>query len=564
MLPRALPAPLARLGLPLHGHLVSTLRPPKTKLPTLARFDSKNSEGRKVSKGLNKQIHRHLNVRLLRAISASSLIALAGCGGGGGSTPAPAPTPTPTPTPAPSPTPTPSPTPAPLSVLSGKVIDGYISGATVWLDINGNHRKDADEPFAVSKAAGDYRLELSEAQRSCLPYSTLYVDVPVGAVDEENGPVKEAYQMAVAPALQPISVEQLRHISPLTTAIWDAVRTRLGSAAQQANSCEELRQNEQGRANLAHEIKNVMGDLVQRHNLSEARIHDDFVKARDQQSHTLAVDIVKGLKAGYAHKLKLHEQYPDASFIRAEVYRGRGSNTTDDKLGAWYRRATVWRTSGVTEEWVALNDDLLKIEQVQMLRGQERQAWGPATLTITRTAYRFNSEETDYHCIISEGIEQTKDKQTYELLVHYKDLIREADPLRCMVAKLAPQTEVTQHEYQLSSWQGKTYYLGNMRFDAGLPESQALKDWQQLAGKSAQLDFGSVMKRIASSGIQFDEDVKLSASSWLKRSTDDSGLRVIVEKANQGDWTRTSTLTDGTSRKECSADRGKTWGACSV
>ena len=38
---------------------------------------------------------------------------------------------------------------------------------------------------------------------------------------------------------------------------------------------------------------------------------------------SVAQDIVKGLKAGYAYKQKLHAQHPDASAVRAEVYRGR-------------------------------------------------------------------------------------------------------------------------------------------------------------------------------------------------------------------------------------------------
>lgn len=124
-----------------------------------------------------------------------------------------------------------------MAVQNGKVIDGYVNGATVWLDINGNHAKDADEPATLSKAAGAYQLELNEAQRACLPYATLYVDVPVGAVDEDSGPVKEAYQMAIAPQFQALSVEQVLNISPLTTAIWDQVRTRLTASAPNLSSC---------------------------------------------------------------------------------------------------------------------------------------------------------------------------------------------------------------------------------------------------------------------------------------------------------------------------------------
>ncbi len=491
------------------------------------------------------------------AICASGLLVLAsaGCGGGGGASSPPAP--------APEPAPTKAPAPVAQSVQSGKVIDGYVSGATVWLDINGNHLKDADEPSTLSKAAGLYQLELSEPQRACLPYATLYVDVPVGAVDEDSGAVKEAYQMAIAPQFQPVSVEQPLNISPLTTAIWDQVRTRLSASSPQLSSCEQLRQNQQLRESMVNEIKTVMGDLVRRHNLSEARIHDDFIKSKDAKSYELAQDIVKGLKAGYAHKQKLHAQYPDASYVRAEVYRGRGTSNFNDLAGVWYRNSSVWRPSGYSNEWVILKADLSKIERVLNLRSQDKKPWGTASLKTTRTAYNFDSNTADYHCVLDEAIEQIKDGVTYELVVQYQDPKQETDPLVCMGDSHATPGSIGKRDYYTHYTVGQVSYTNLLRFDTIHPEYEALKDWHHLQGKSGQLDFGGVIQRISGSGIRFDEEVKLAVDSWYKRSTDDSGLRVITEKQNTGNWWRTSTRADGTSLKECSGDKGKSWGSCS-
>ena len=448
------------------------------------------------------------------------------------------------------------------SAQSGKVIDGYVSGATVWLDINGNHSKDADEPSTVSTTAGAYQLELSEAQRACLPYATLYVDVPVGAVDEDTGPVKQAYQMAIAPRLQPISVDQVLNISPLTTAIWETVRTRLSTSSPNLSSCDQLRQNQQLREAMIYEIKTVMGDLVLRHNLSEARIHDDFIRSKDTQSYQLAQDIVKGLKAGYAYKQQLHAQFPDATFIRSEVYRGRGSNNFWDQSGVWYRDVSIWRPLGYRSEWVVLDDSLSKIQRVLNLRSQESSPWGASTLKTTRTAYNFQTDASDYICDLDEAVEQLKDGVSYELVLHYDDPVRETDPLACFNASHATPGRITQREYYANYQQGKVGYTGNLRFYPEHPEYQALTDWDKLQGKSAQLDFGRVIQRMAASGIRFDEEVKVAYGYWFKRSTDDTGLRITVEKRDTGPWLRISTLADGTSRQECSSDQGKTWGSC--
>ena len=55
-----------------------------------------------------------------------------------------------------------------VATASGKVIDGYISGATVFLDLNFNGILDAGEPQTVSGDFGDYTLDLSPEDRECL------------------------------------------------------------------------------------------------------------------------------------------------------------------------------------------------------------------------------------------------------------------------------------------------------------------------------------------------------------------------------------------------------------
>jgi hypothetical protein len=73
-------------------------------------------------------------------------LALAGCGGGGGGNSAPPPVVNP---PAPQPT---------TTTLSGVVVDGYVSGATVYLDLNNNNTQDAGEPSATTGASGQFTL----------------------------------------------------------------------------------------------------------------------------------------------------------------------------------------------------------------------------------------------------------------------------------------------------------------------------------------------------------------------------------------------------------------------
>lgn len=65
------------------------------------------------------------------------------------------------------------------ATVSGKVIDGYIQGATVFLDVNGNGKQEPNEPSAESGENGEYSLDLGDASKACLPHAALVVDVPV-------------------------------------------------------------------------------------------------------------------------------------------------------------------------------------------------------------------------------------------------------------------------------------------------------------------------------------------------------------------------------------------------
>ena len=46
-------------------------------------------------------------------------------------------------------------------MLNGVAIDGYLQGATVFLDRNGNGTLDSDEPSTVTDSSGRYSLNTS-------------------------------------------------------------------------------------------------------------------------------------------------------------------------------------------------------------------------------------------------------------------------------------------------------------------------------------------------------------------------------------------------------------------
>ncbi len=92
--------------------------------------------------------------------------------------------------------------------ITGRVIDGYINGAVVCLDVNDNKSCDSNEPSATTGAGGTFKLN----PPSTLDLSTvrLIANVPATAIDEDTG-------ASVGIAYQLTSPANLSVVTPLTT-----------------------------------------------------------------------------------------------------------------------------------------------------------------------------------------------------------------------------------------------------------------------------------------------------------------------------------------------------------
>lgn len=100
---------------------------------------------------------------------------------------------------------------SPTATISGKVADGYLRGAEVFLDMNNNYQWDAGEPKTTSVAGGAYSMVVSAADAAKYP---VMVRAIVGTtIDEDtSAPVANGFVMS-APA------GAAGFISPMSTII---------------------------------------------------------------------------------------------------------------------------------------------------------------------------------------------------------------------------------------------------------------------------------------------------------------------------------------------------------
>ncbi len=358
------------------------------------------------------------NNKVTLAIALALGLGLTGCGGSGGANSTDTAT-----------TP-PPPQQGRTLVVTGKAIDGYIVGGTVFLDINGNGKAEPNEPQKVTQEGGDYSLEVPEEDAHCLAYSAIIVDVPAGAYDEgseeegvEPHEVTEPYQITLQPTFEPITEEDftnglVRNISPLTTVVWEAIERNYPRAKEEKH-CNYLKKHDEAVTALKNEIEATVAGLVYFYNLSADQMYADFIANSDSEAFHVAQDIMKGLKAAYKHKTKLSKQYPEAENVDVFVYRSPQEDAFHNIDKGWYRSERLSLVNEDRIENTKLKDttNLNVVDFVISKFHELGQEWNDQTkngwFSDRKDAYR--NEEGQYLCAKIERVSFDVEGIHYEL-----------------------------------------------------------------------------------------------------------------------------------------------------
>lgn len=184
----------------------------------------------------------------LAAIAAAATAALTACGGGSSTTPSAATT----------------------TSVSGSVVDGYLSGATVCVDINKNGKCDAGEPTGTTDVNGAFSITgVTTADAATAP---LVAQVPSTAVDSDAPTMTVGSNFVLsAPAGKTV-------VSPLTTLVHQAM---LKDSTKTADTA-------------AADLKATVSSLA-----TTTDVFADYVKGNDTNAHTAARVVANSLKANY-------------------------------------------------------------------------------------------------------------------------------------------------------------------------------------------------------------------------------------------------------------------------
>jgi len=289
--------------------------------------------------------------------------------------------------------------------VAGKVIDGYIEGATIFYDLNYNGELDDGEPSVVSGEGGLFNLTFEdETQKACAWNSPLVVDVPVGAVDLENGTVTEAYQMFRAPNFGGTTEETTAHITPLTSVLWTKVQSMIFQEYGADVTCEYFSANPSAIQDILLLMDETVQNVSQTLGLTEEELYSDYVEEQNAVAHDLAGDIVPVLAKSLEDTLALKAQYGDTNFVVVQYYQGSEIDNENAYPDAWYKDVIVFTNERTIYELTKVEDDLET--EIRPISYSERVRQNPDSNTEVYTFTTFESrlgDDSDYTCQSSEG-----------------------------------------------------------------------------------------------------------------------------------------------------------------
>ncbi len=214
------------------------------------------------------------------------------------------------------PTPNSAPTPAGWAIQNvGRtaVVDGYVTGANVFVDFNFNLQQDEGEPSAIFNADSSvYEFPMPHPDSTgTVPDSVSYVDfsaveeftlgclwnrpriaeVPAGAIDSSRGVVEEPYTMIYVPWTENNPGDKA-NITPFSTLLEAYIAEETEEIPEPISVADGCGQVAEGVAqDVSGRITELASDLAQ-YGYDPAALYEDFIAAEDDEARATAERVV--------------------------------------------------------------------------------------------------------------------------------------------------------------------------------------------------------------------------------------------------------------------------------
>lgn len=440
------------------------------------------------------------------------------------------------------------------SEAQGLVIDGYVSGANVFLDLNLNLLRDAGEPSATTDAGGAYALELTAAQTACLAYVPVVADVPVGAMDSDLGEVTQAYKMVLPPRFDAVDNSQLI-ITPLTTVVWDEINKIIEQSSIAGSSCASIAADEGLAERVSGALESAIRNTVRHYNISATSIFKDYIALNDTEASTAAADIVRGLKRSLAATSALRAQYPSADWAFVTYYKFSVQDGDSLYPQAWYRE-TDYKIGNfgfydLTKVSGDLDTDIRTIVNYERDFDSIELAGGTLGIQRIRNYQSQGGDDSPYSCEDSEEVSLFTDSSEY-LLTNRYSISGSASLDACQFESFASSTQSRRLQVRdfdnIGNETGSTFdFAGSISVDG----ETRLSDWFDFSAESEGLVAADLIGTLRSLPYQFCNTGLGGATAVYRRKVEVmADRRLTTDVFGDDSYSLYTEFNDGTSLRE--------------
>ena len=204
-------------------------------------------------------------------------------------------------------------------ILKTRVIDGYISGANIYIDMNWNFVQDINEPSAYEDTENqEYWFEeddfsgINDWSISCSQARPRVAEIPVGAIDADRGTVESAYEMFYFPYFNQGASgsqgEYRANVTPLTSLFLSYVANTIGNEViEDINGCNET-SNAIG-LKVIDRVATVLQNLQNKFDIDPLLFYSDFIASENQELQDYGQLIVNFLQLIYKATNILENEY---------------------------------------------------------------------------------------------------------------------------------------------------------------------------------------------------------------------------------------------------------------
>ena len=386
--------------------------------------------------------------------------------------------------------------------------------------------------------------------------------MPVGAVDADLGVVEQAYQMILPPRLEPLTAESLLNISPLTSAVWEAVESQLAEQVGEL-SCGSVIASEQIKEQLVTVLAESIADVVQHYNIPESELFEDFVASGNTEVQASAVKIVKGLKKSLVATSELQAEFPSATWAKVNYYFFSSLDGDDLYPDAWYRDLELYNGDSIIKQLTKVSDDLSTDIRPILFEETAVSTVDGVSLRLERGYESRNGDDSVYSCNAKEELSTTLSGVEYQLVnISSEAGIEDVD--NCQIGDFSASTKT---RYVFVRDMSEIPEIGaQFSFQSENTTFSSLTDWFNFTENFSSLDIAEFTQYAGALPYQFC-DSGLAGASLVNRSKSASvaGDEIVLNRLQDGSYERTVKYADGTSLTEtASADEALelSWDVC--